>query len=635
MTRTFIGDFETTVYSGQKTTEVWASAIVEMGSEDVLIHSSIEETWNFLKRLNCNVVVYYHNLKFDGHFWLWYFLSRNELKQATFEVGENIRFFDDKNLENNTFKYSISDMGQWYSISVKIKGHVITFKDSLKLLPFSVAEIGKGFKTKHQKLEMQYEGERYSGCTITKEEREYIKNDVLVVKEAMEELFSQGMNRATIGSCCMSEFKMILQDDFETLFPNLGAIELDKRIYGVSNVDEYIRNSYHGGWCYVVPEKANKVYKNGSTCDVNSLYPSMMLKESGNKYPYALPTFFRGTIPEKAKKPNRYYFVRFKCRFYLKKNMLPTVQIKHSLLYKGNEWLSTSDYYDKDSNTYSRYYMDVDGLQDTSVTMTMTCTDFELFQKHYNIVDLEILDGCYFFAMEGIFDEYINKWAEVKKNNKGAKRTTAKLMLNNLYGKLATSSDSSYKVAHLEDGIIKFKSYHANDKKLIYVACGSAITSYARNFTITLAQKNYYGPNKRGFIYADTDSLHCDLSPSELVDIKTHPTNFNCWSIESEWKEGIFVRQKTYIEIINKSDGEPCNETPVIKCAGMGKRCKELLKVSMGYGETTPEDESERLFLLKKRKITDFGLGICIPGRLTPKRIVGGVLLTKGEYQMK
>ena len=35
--RVFVGDFETTVYKGQVNTEVWASASVEMGTEDVNI----------------------------------------------------------------------------------------------------------------------------------------------------------------------------------------------------------------------------------------------------------------------------------------------------------------------------------------------------------------------------------------------------------------------------------------------------------------------------------------------------------------------------------------------------------------------------------------------------------------------
>ena len=41
--RKFMCDFETTVYKGQKSTEVWASASVELYTENVQIFHSINE----------------------------------------------------------------------------------------------------------------------------------------------------------------------------------------------------------------------------------------------------------------------------------------------------------------------------------------------------------------------------------------------------------------------------------------------------------------------------------------------------------------------------------------------------------------------------------------------------------------
>src|SRR5699024_9009342 len=134
-------------------------------------------------------------------------------------------------------------------------------------------------------------------------------------------------------------------------------------------------------------------------------------------------------------------------------------------------------------------------LRSTAVTMTMTMTDWELFKKHYELVDTEILDGCWFFSKIGIFDEYIDKYAEMKKTSKGARRTLAKLFLNNLYGKEAASTDSSFKIAYVkEDGVIGFFPVKEHAKAPGYIPCGAAITSYSRCFTITAAQQNYYGP---------------------------------------------------------------------------------------------------------------------------------------------
>ena len=208
--RYFMGDFETTVYKGQVNTEVWASALVELFSDKVTILHSITETFDYLVSLNCNVVVYYHNLKFDGAFWLSYLLVDKKFTQAYDKIGDketDVKWKQQFKMFNNTFKYSISDRGTWYSIIVKVKNHFIEIRDSLKLLPFSVKRIGESFGTKHKKLDMEYTGFRYAGCEITKEEQEYIANDVLVVKEALEIMFKQGHNKLTIGSCCLEEYK--------------------------------------------------------------------------------------------------------------------------------------------------------------------------------------------------------------------------------------------------------------------------------------------------------------------------------------------------------------------------------------------------------------------------------------------
>lgn len=631
--RYFVADFETTVYDGQIATEVWACGIVELQTENVIVLHSIEETLNYFVNLNENVVVYFHNLKFDGSFWIDYFL-RIETEQAyngSFDKPYEIRFLKDKDMRNNTFKYVISDKGQWYTITYKTKyGKIIEIRDSLKLLPFSVEEIGKGFSTKHRKLTMEYKGFRYAGCEITPEEEEYIKNDVLVVKEALEEMFTEGHNRLTIGSCCLAEYKnMIGSYDWRILFPDLTEITIDVDKYGSSSVDEYIRKSYRGGWCYVVPEKANKIYYNGLTADVNSLYPSRMHSESGCEYPIGKPLFWSGDyIPEKAKK--QYFFVRIKTRFYLKKDMLPFIQIKGSRLYKGTENLTTSDI--KYRGKYYSEYTDEFGVHDTRVTLTLTMTDYYRLLEHYVLVDFEILDGCWFYKEKGIFDEYINKYAKQKQESVGAKRTESKLFLNNLYGKLSASTDSSFKVAFLDNGNVRFASIPANEKKSVHIACGSAITSYSRDFTIRTAQKNYHGVDEKGFIYADTDSIHCDIADeSELIDVPIDDKKFNHWKIESHWDKAIFVRQKTYIEHIEAD--KPFYD---VKCAGMSKRCKELLISTFEDSGliVEPKNKDEEVFISCERTLTDFKIGLTVPSKLSPKRIKGGILLTDTTYQM-
>lgn len=644
--RYFMGDFETTVYKGQVNTEVWASASVELFTEDVHIFNSIDEQFDYFVSLNENIIVYYHNLKFDGAFWLSYLLIDLGFKQAYEKIGDEenqVQWLKERDMPSNSFKYSISDKGMWYTIIIHTHGHFIEIRDSLKLLPFSVKRIGESFGTKHKKLDMEYTGFRYAGCTITDDEKKYIANDVLVVKEALEIMFQQGHTELTIGSCCLQEYKRIMgKDDYELFFPDVYQIELDPAIHKEPNAGEWLRHSYKGGWCYLVKGKENKKYYKGTTADVNSLYPSMMSSESGNRYPVGKPCFWNGNfIPDKALQDNTYYFVRIKTRFYLKENMLPFIQIKGSFLYKGTEALESSDVYDYKTGKYYQYYIDTDGKEhDTRVELTLTMTDYELLKEHYELVDFEILDGCWFYTQVGIFDEYIEKYKKIKMENKGALRESAKLFLNNLYGKMASSPDSSFKIAYIKDDkSIGFLPVKESNKKAGYIPVGSAITSYARNFTIRVAQQNYHGVNERGFIYADTDSIHCDLSPEEITGIKVHDKNFCCWKLESCWDVGIFTRQKTYIEHITHEDCLPVEEPYYnIKCAGMPQKCKNLFELSMkGYepkeGDNYTDEELQ--FLSTKRELEDFKVGLKVPGKLMPKRIRGGVLLVETNYEMR
>lgn len=655
--RYFACDFETTVYKGQVNTEVWAAACVELFTEDTKIFHSIEEQFNYFKSLNSNIVAYYHNLKFDGAFWLSYLLVDLGYKQAAYKKStgtDDFKLDDLANdfawvipweMESKTFQYSISDMGQWFRIIIKLPNdYVIEIRDSLKLLPFSVKAIGESFKTKHKKLDMEYEGFRYAGCEITDEEKHYISNDVLVIKEALEIMFEQKHTKLTIGSCCLAEFsKTISHTQYKEYFPNLydyKFTEKEQEIYGAPSIGAYVRKAYRGGWCYLARGKANKIYHNGTTADVNSLYPSMMHSESGNIYPIGLPVFWIGNeIPSEALAYDSYYFIRIRTRFYLKKGKLPFIQIKNSLLYRGTESLETSDVYDPEDGKYHSTVIGIHGkLKSTAVTMTLTCTDFDLIREHYELCEFEILDGCYFKTTIGIFDEYINKYRKLKLESTGAMKQLAKLFLNNLYGKLAASPDSSFKVAYVKDDkSLAFYTVEAHDKEPGYIPCGAAITSYARNFTIRAAQKNYHGINERGFIYADTDSIHCDLSPDELVGIKVHDKDFCCWKLESCWDEGYFIRQKTYIEHITHDNLKPVEEQFYnIKCAGMPQKCKDLFLLSLGEQTKLKELTFEELkFAVTNRELTDFNVGLVVPGKLLPKRIRGGVLLVDSLYEMR
>ena len=629
----FVADFETSVYEGQESTEVWSAGLADIRDteDNVFIYNNIDEFMEKLFSIRKSMKVYFHNLKFDGTFILHY-LNKVGFKQAYI----NDKPYKDKDMPTKTYKYLISNMGQWYDVVVKYDSqHTITFLDSFKLLPFSLKKLGKDFETKHQKLSMVYEGERYAYGNISDEELEYLKNDVLVLKEALIKMFNKGHTKMTIGSCCLTEYRSIVgKNQFNIWFPHLNVPLPEGMPFKDKSIDHFIRRSYKGGFCYVKKGCENIVYNNGIVLDVNSLYPSVMM--SDRKYPIGEATFWCGDyVPERAVADDKYYFIRIRTRFKVKDNHLPTIQIKGDFKYKANEWLETSDLWNSEIGEYQDMYYNLDGeIVKTTVELTLTETDWKLFQDHYILMDTTILGGCYFQAATGntLFYEYLwhYKWLKVNATN-GVDRTIAKLFSNNLYGKMATSDDSSYKLVFFEDGILRYRTIFENEKQTVYIPVGSAITSYAREFTIRTAQKNY-----KHFIYADTDSLHCDCGVDEMVNTPLDEREYSHWKCEGTFDKAIYIRQKAYVEHIVQENLKDCEPYYNVKYAGMGNRPKSLIRMALGENlELDDLTDDEKKFVSHKLDITDIKSGLIVPSNLKAKNIVGGVLLSKADIQIK
>lgn len=79
-------------------------------------------------------------------------------------------------------------------------------------------------------------------------------------------------------------------------------------------------------------------------------------------------------------------------------------------------------------------------------------------------------------------------------------RTLAKLMLNSLYGKFATSLKAQSKIPYLSyDDIIHYSITDPEEKEGVYIPMGCFVTSYAREKTIRTSQAiKDYSINKYG-----------------------------------------------------------------------------------------------------------------------------------------
>lgn len=532
----YTADFETATWKEDETW-VWAWAVCEIGNEEnIIIDNNIDSFIEFCKKEH-NATFYFHNLKFDGEFIIYWALTHG-FKHVTKK----------EDIESNTFTTLISDMGQFYSITLYYeKGnkrvHKTTFIDSLKIINQGVDSIAKTFGLPISKLKIDYNKPREIGHILTLEEQEYIKNDVLIVAKALNELFKEELTRMTAASNALNDYKdIITKGRFNHFFP-----QLDKE------VDKDLRKSYKGGFTYLNPIYKEKDVENVNILDVNSLYPSVMNEKP---LPFGEPIFFEGEYKED--KIYNLYIQMITCKFEIKKDRIPTIQIKNSkMMFLANEYLTTSG--------------------EEEVCLVLTNIDLKLFLEQYKVENLEYVCGWKFKSIQGLFSEYIDKWITkkieaTKEGNKG-KRAIAKMQLNSLYGKFATTLETRSKIPYLgDDGIIHYTLSEKEDKDGVYLPVGAFITAYAREKTIRTSQaiKSYsiekYGIDK--YIYSDTDSIHTTLSIEELKEFcEIDDYKLGYWAHEGFATRGKFIRQKCYLEMI---DGKL-----KITCAGMPERCYE------------------------------------------------------------
>lgn len=538
-------DFETTTNPLDCRVWSWGSMAVDDYS-DYVIGIGVGSYVAYM--LSAPSVTYFHNLAFDGSFILDYILKDGYTWVA-------------KNPGKGQFSTVISNMNKFYSITIVSKeGVKVELRDSLKKIPLPVRDVPKAFNLESSKGDIDYEMERPVGYLPSQEEWDYLYRDIFIMAQAMRIVLASGMKRLTVGADSLAEFKSLHGKGFERTFPVLSK-----------TVDDDIRLAYRGGIAMPNKKWARKRVGRGIVIDKNSMYPWVMRTKL---LPYGKPWW------SEVQDDNADLFIlslTFTAK--LKPNHIPCIQIKRSIQFNSQEFLEEVN---------------------EPTTVSITSVDLELWQEQYDLKIWAINGYWNFKGIEGLFNDYIDKWMAVKANSTGGARMIAKLHLNSLYGKFAKNTDVTGKRPVLDDtGTVQYVMCDHEESNPVYTAMGAFITAYARQDLIRSAQSNY-----ERFLYCDTDSLH--LLGDEEPDLWLHPTELGAWKVEHDgqpFDEAVFLRAKQYCERFGDHDD--------VHIAGLPHEIAAKVRL---------ED------VLRPRTWD---------GKLVPKRVPGGTVLANTTFTLK
>lgn len=562
----FTADFETEQLTKEQIeagaqTYVWAWAVCDCDDYSIEDGTSMKTFIEYISTLG-DCEIWFHNLKFDIQFMLYYLLG-NGWEQSK-----------ERKLKDHQFSSLVSSQNVVYNITLQFKKSKVVILDSYKKLPFKLAKIAKDLKFDVQKGEIDYSKHREEGGVLSDEDRDYLHRDVLIPAKALNEVFfKNGWTSWTIGGDCVKYFKTTCSR-YDRFFPKLSKKEI-----------EFFKEAYTGGNVQVNPKKAGKVL-HGLHYDINSEHPFILTSSSDYRFPIGRPEYYVGAYEKDVRM--KFFIQHLRAAFKVKKGMFPTVQSTAESMFGEKE-----------------YVWDTEGEM---VELVLSCYDLELFFKHYDIFNIEFINGYKFEATKGIFDEYIHHFYDMKMNAKkegnAVKYITSKLFMNNLGGKFGQSEIASNKFFHMEKGELK-EDIEIFEKETMFLPVSIAITSAARCelFKMIDAQGDRA-------VYWDTDS--CVIEGDELQhseEFRIDDYELGAWKLESVFDKGVFIRPKTYIE--HTADGW------TVKGAGMNDEVKE------------------EVIRFVKEDIHSFKVGAEYSGKLRQKKVKGGVVLVNSTFKIK
>ena len=340
---------------------------LDINSVDKLVLDMFSKFLDLLKKYNkSSITILVHNLGgFDGLFLF---------KYLTKILGSEVNTLIDS---NNKF--------------IQISYNKIKFIDSYRMFPVKLDALAKLFNVEGKTSTYNSKFNDFSlfkNNTLLNTFKEYSLQDSVCLYQAilsaqMEYFVNYSFDILNALSASSLAFKIFRQNYLNIDIPLLK-----------SNIEKDIRKSYYGG--------ATDYYKvkltEGKYYDVNSLYPTVMLKD--------VPITFLGeSIIDISELTNFFGFVEVEvyCPSTVVKPMLP-VKYKGKTIFPTGSW----------SGTY--FSEEIKAILDLNLGY-----EFKILK-------------AYEFSRGNIFSEYIKDLYQVKQYSKGSEKFIVKLLLNSLYG---------------------------------------------------------------------------------------------------------------------------------------------------------------------------------------------------------
>lgn len=308
---------------------------------------------------------------------------RNDiLKKAKYETNYKKEFTMLSNTEigNLTIKFGYKDYR--FQVVDVMRFYPSKLKDLGKIVGIDkLIDVGEKYYDRHPDSMNAKEWDEY---------RYYATIDIEILWKAIQKLSNQisfdKKRILTISSMTLDKWK-----ENNPVNKKFYRIEYDKWYDG--------KLGYRGGFTFCNEKYLNKTLNNVNSYDINSSYPSSMLK------PIACSEITADDVEESKKlfKVAKYMLVEFH-NFKLKDNMLPIIPLLYSNLpnaffkdYNFEKQRKIIKAQNKESNENILPYQ-----------MWVWEEEFEWFQKFYTDLEYRILDNKYYLC-RGLFVEYIKE----------------------------------------------------------------------------------------------------------------------------------------------------------------------------------------------------------------------------------